>query len=116
VLPCGHCFCVVCLEELKRHALSKTHLLCPNCRESVAVAEISQVNNKMQQEKIKNEADTINSEFKDLENLKEHKSRKHSAKVEAIIAEIMKIVQCDPTDKIIIFSTVCMPILLFNFD
>ncbi|XP_059483639.1 E3 ubiquitin-protein ligase SHPRH [Neocloeon triangulifer] len=101
VLLCGHCYCVECLEELKRRRINKRILKCPICREDTASGEISYINTKMQPEidAKKNELD----ELEDLEAIKKL-GRQQSAKAEVIVREIRKILKKDPTDKILIFS------------
>jgi len=110
VLPCGHCYCSDCLGVMERRAPTKTHLTCIKCRGKVEITEISKVNNKIKQDQINFGVDCFKS---DNEKLDEHKSSKYSSKVGAIVLEILKIVKSNPSDKIIIFSTVRYTILLY---
>ncbi|GAB6026708.1 hypothetical protein CHUAL_013216 [Chamberlinius hualienensis] len=107
VLVCGHCFCMECFQVLVSNVCRFGHrwkLKCPVCRQVTRDIETSYVSTKSE-ELLDDEIEIKGS---------------HSTKVEAVIRQLLKIKQEDPTAKSILFSTwqnvldVLMPALTEN--
>ncbi|CAB3388448.1 Hypothetical predicted protein [Cloeon dipterum] len=103
VLVCGHCFCVECLEEVKRRRANKRSVGCAVCREETALGEVSYVNTLMQPELEARKQSQVDAEPQPT-SLADLKKLGYSAKAGAVVRAAKAILNANPADKILVFS------------
>eukprot|EP00004_Rigifila_ramosa_P022441 TRINITY_DN6122_c0_g1_i1.p1 TRINITY_DN6122_c0_g1~~TRINITY_DN6122_c0_g1_i1.p1 ORF type:complete len:608 (+),score=144.41 TRINITY_DN6122_c0_g1_i1:2956-4779(+) len=95
VLPCGHCFCCVCVMALLNERPHHTTLKCPTCRRTHYVAELSYVSK---------DGPARNPEEAQLEGAAPAVLGNYGTKIDSIVSRVLQLIRVNRQEKILIFS------------